>query len=372
MDRPEIREHGSAEEAVCAEAAAYLSGSTALRERLSIPADANLVPHLLGMGEHNVNFTFEAPEDRKFVLRINVASQPFHTNQILYEYRALQAVEPSGCTPTPLFIDYSQNTPEKGILVETFCEGRQLDFDALRPGDLDCAIQIMADVHAVMPESDCPMFRPEDPLTEMFDECIQRFRSYLASGFEDPRITKWTQTFIDATQRMLETVAPPQDCNHIVNTETLPSHFLIPEGAAKNAAQRAKGDVEGRLCDDPGYFVDWERSILGEVAQDVAYFVSPTTTYWDSSFLFPSCDIPSVLEKYWQAVDGRFEPGNFEERFAAWRMMTALKSTTWCIQAIPRYSQQGDGHTTEKTAGKLPVYLSDEFMERIASECFGL
>lgn len=354
---------------ITAEVRTYLERCIALREALAIDADAALEPSLLGMGEHNVNFSFETPDKKSYVLRVNVMAQPFHDNQILYEYRALKAVEPSGCTPVPEFIDYSESAPGKGILVETFCEGEQLDFDALRPGDVRCAIQMMADVHAVIPDEQCQMFQPNDPLEEMFDECVQRYRSYLASGFEDARITKWTRLFIDTTKRMLRNIAPPQDCAHIVNTETLPSHFLIPEKAATSAAGASSS---GRFCDQPGHFVDWERSILGEIAQDVAYFVSPTTTYWDSEFLFPGKDIPGVLDEYWQAVDGRFEPKDFEKRFFAWRMMTALKSTTWCVQAIPRYSMDMGVHTTSKTAGKLPVYLSDEFMERIATECFGL
>ncbi len=356
-------------ESVLVEVRAYLARCTSLREALMIEPDDMLEPQLLGMGEHNINFAFNAQDGRAFVLRVNVVMQPFHENQILYEYHALEAALPSGCTPKPQFIDYAPSAPGKGVLVETFCQGEQLNFDALRPGDIRCAIQMMADVHAVVPREGCQLFQPADPLEEMFGECVQRFRSYLSSGFEDPRITRWTQQFIDVTERMLERVAPPQDREHIVNTETLPSHFLIPAEAADSAALSPAG---GRLCAHPGHFVDWERCILGEIAQDVAYFVSPTTTYWDSEFLFPVADIPSVLDLYWQAVGGRFAPKDFEERFAAWRMMTALKSTTWCVQAIPRYSTDMGIHTTEKTAGKLPVYLSDEFMERIAVECFGL
>ena len=356
-----------------AQAQAYLNGaaSAGLRAALSIPTDAPLVPHLLGMGEHNINVWFAAPDDHRFVLRINVATQPFHTNQIRYEYGALEAACPSGCTPAPLFLDDSAQAPGKGVLVETFCAGQQLDFDDLRPGDVRCALQMMADVHAVEMPAATTLFRPADPLREMFDECAQRFASYRASGFEDARITRWTERFMAATRAMLDAVAPPQDIGHLINTETLPSHFLIPaDAAARAAAAPAAGT--GRFCDAPGCVVDWERPVTGEVAQDVAYFVSPTTTFWDSSFLFPVCDVAGVIHEYWRAVDGRFPRTDFESRFRAWRMMTALKSTTWCVQAIPRYSSNTGAHTTEKTAGKLPVYLSDEFMELIAKECFYL
>ena len=364
-----MRESEARDERIASSAKRYLGENAQLRELLGIPADAILDIELLGMGEHNVNYLFRAPLGRKFVLRVNVASQPFHKNQILYEYEALRSAEPSGCTPKPLFVDYSEKVPGKGILVEEYCDGIQLDFDHLRPGDVRCAIQMMADVHSVAPSADCKMHRPKDPLLEMLEECKTRFRDYLSSGFEEERLVEWMRAFLDVTERYIGAMAPPEDCNHIINTETLPSHFLIPESSAEEAA--GSGST-GRLCTAPGHFVDWERSILGEIAQDVAYFVSPTTTYWDSEFLFPPQRIPEVLDEYWQAVDGRFAPRDFEVRFKAWRMMTALKSTSWCLQAVPRYSQDLGMHTTEKIAGKLPVYLSEEFMERIASECFGL
>lgn len=362
-------ERADEQERVLRMAADYLATSADMREALDIPAEAPLEPHLLGMGEHNINFWFASPDGSRYVLRVNVVTQPFHKNQILYEFGALQAAEPSGCTPLPLFIDYSAAAPGKGVLVESFCEGRQLDFDDLRPGDVTCAIQMMADVHAVKVPADAPLFRPKDPLGIMFAECEQRFADYLASGCEEPRITRWTERFIDAARSMLSRIAPPADCTHIINTETLPSHFLIPAAAAERAADPP---ATGRLVCGPGHLVDWERPVLGEVAQDVAYFVSPTTTFWDSDFLFPAKDIPGVIDRYWQAVDGRFPRADFDERFRAWRMMTALKSTTWCIQAIKRYSQDTGVHTTQKTADKLPTYLSDGFMELIAKECFCL
>lgn len=347
----------------------YLDSNAMLRERLGVDRDAVLEPHLLGMGEHNINFWFSLPSGERMVLRVNVASQPFHKNQIQYEYDALRAAQSSGCTPVPLFVDHSSDAPGKGILVETFCEGRQLDFDDLRPGDVRCAIQMMADVHSVAVDPDCSLFSPKDPLRAMFEECEQRFCDYLGSGFPEARLTRWMERFLDATEKMLADIDPPQDRGHIVNTETLPSHFLIPSASADAAAGAA---ASGRFCDAPGHFVDWERPILGEVAQDVAYFVSPTTTFWDSDFLFPASDVPRVIDDYWRAVDDRFARADFDERFRAWRMMTALKSTSWCVQALARYQGESDVHTTEKTAGKLPTYLSEEFMELIAKECFCL
>lgn len=353
------------------QASDYLQRNAALRRAVGASAGAKLEPHVLGVGEHNLNYWFTVPETGlKYVLRINVASQPFHEDQVAYEFSALKALVDSRCAPLPVYLDNTLDTLEKGVLVISFCEGSVLDFDRLRPGDLRCAAQLMADIHSVRVQDDCKVFRPADPLRELFDECRQRFEVYRSSAFEERRLTRWIEAFMAAAEPMTHTECLEGDCSHIVNTETLPSHFLIPEQSARCAAE-AQGS-RGRFCENPGSFVDWERPIIGEVAQDVAYFVSPTTTYWDSEYLFPADAVDAFLNDYWRAVDGRFEQGNFEQRFKAFRMMTALRSATWCCRALIQYGAGGARHTTEKTARKLPIYLSDDFMHMVSKECFGL
>jgi hypothetical protein len=351
------------------EAARYLESNEGLRAAVGASDDDALEPHCLGVGEHNLNYWFNVPANgRKFVLRINVVPQPFHNDQVAYEFGALQALQSSGRTPDPVFLDNGESAPGKGALVIGFREGEELDFDHLRLGDLRCAAQIMADVHAVEVTPECTVFRPKDPLKRLFEECLQRFASYRASGFEEERITRWVESFIAAAEPMTRTSCLPSDCMHIVNTETLPSHFLIP---AASAAKAADAVGTGRFCENPGSFVDWERPVIGEVAQDVAFFVSPTTTFWDCEFLFPADEACAFAEDYWRAVDGRFERGNFNERFWAFRMMTALRSATWFCKQLPAY-KLGTSHMTEKTRAKFPAYLSDDFMDLLARDCFGL
>ena len=352
------------------EASDYLRLNAELRGMLSLADDVELDPVPLGMGEHNVNFRFSDPRSgHMYVLRVNVAPQPFHDNQVAYEFAALRALEASGRVPEVFYLDDSPEALGKGVLVIDFCKGDMLDFDHARPGDLRCAAQIMADVHAVPvgDEARAVLFKPQDPLRTLFDECLERFEVYRSSAYEDARITRWARRFIDASSRALDIPCEPADCVHVVNTETLPSHFLIPASSAADAASNEEGS--GRFCAHPGSFVDWERPIIGEVAQDVAYLVSPTTTFWDSEFLFPASDIDAFVDDYWRAVDGRFERGSFDARFRAWRMMTALRSTTWCCRALVTY-RSAQTHKTNRTMEKLPIYLSDDFMELLADEVF--
>lgn len=349
-------------------AARYLADNVELRGLVGASPHDEFTLHPLGEGEHNVNFWFSVPDgaasrlpepkkassksaSQRYVLRVNVLPQPFHACQVRYESDALRAVASSGCTPMPIYVDSSSKAPGEGVLVETFCPGRQLDFDHLRQGDLERCAAILADIHSVPVGPDTPLFRPHDPLQELFDECLERFRIYRASAFEDARITRWVDRLTALTSDAIDAAGQPPHEAHIVNTETLASHFLVGEG------ERA------------GWFVDWERPIIGEVAQDLAFFLAPTTTFWDSSFLFPKKDIGAFLTLYWDAVDGRFQPDAFDQRFSAWLKVSVLRAVAWCCKALIRYGGEG-GHTTVKAAEKLPIYLSDEFLEMLLRECF--
>ena len=342
------------------EAHAYLNGNAALRETLGIGESAELIPRYLGEGEHNLNFWFDVPSDqvqaaqatpRKYVLRINVAAQPFHTDQVAYEFGALKALESSGVTPCALYLDDGPDAPRKGALVIDFCDGEQLDFDNLHPGDLDQVAHIMACVHTVGLAPDCPVYRPLDPMRALFDECVDRYGIYRSSGFAEQRIVRWVERFLAEAEEQLRGIQPaPVDC--IVNTEPLPSHFLL-----------VHADEDGEATG--GSFVDWERPVVGDPAQDVAFFVSPAVTYWDSEYLMDSDVAASFVETYWKAIDGRLNRDGFNERLRAWRSLTALRSITWCCRAKANLARDPHAHVTEKAQRKMPVYLSDEFMERL-------
>ena len=371
------------------EARTYLAGNAELREALGVAPDADLQVEPLGKGEHNENYVFwpltaAAPEEdravttdaladpaapvpgtspTRFVLRVNRIPQPFHTDQVAYEFAALKALEESGCTPRPLYLDHSPASLGKGVLVESFCSGQELDFDRLRPNDLERAAQLMANIHAVPVPVDCPLYTPADPLQSLFQECVDRFKAYAGTALEDPRYTRWIQRFMATTQDSISTAPAPAeaDRSHIINTETLASHFLLPcdSDAAFNP-------------ESPGTFVDWERPIVAEPAQDLAFFVAPSTTFWDSDYLFPREGIGAFLDRYWLAVDGRFPQGTFARRFNAYLQVSVLRSQTWFCKNAARYaaSSSTGEHTVERTFRKWGIYTSDDFNEMLWQECF--
>lgn len=370
---------------------AYLRANRQLLCALEIENDAPLFIKPLGKGEHNENFIFgDARSTRRYVLRVNRVPQPFHETQVAYEYAALRALESSGCTPKPLYCDASPEALGKGVLVESFCAGEELDFDNLREGDLAQVAHLMADVHAVPFDDACPLFRPSDPLQTLFDECVDRFKVYKGTAFEDARYTCWIERFFAATQKKMDACPPAAGQAHIINTETLPSHFLLahpseslqPADASCKQGVQMAADESGTCvrCEDAnelcgyagaqGAFVDWERPIIGEVAQDLAFFIAPSTTFWDSNYLFPRENIQAFLDEYWRAVDGRFSKGSFEAHFDAYLAVSVLRSQTWFCKNAARYAQSEGAHTVQRTFDKWDTYTSDEFNEMLLRECF--
>ena len=333
----------------------YLQRNAALLNALEIDAaDAqSLHAKPLATGEHNANFTFESPSTHaKYVLRVNYISQLGLEDQIGYEYRALKYLEPSGCTPRARYCDSSKQLDGHGTLVMDFYEGGWLDYR--EPEQVARAARMLADVHAVDTTRKCPLLQPGDPLKKQLEKCKGFFRVYQASALENPVVSKAVEQMLREAERAVEQPLDPADSVHALNTEAVASHFLI---APNNA---------------PDHFVDWEMPLIGEVAQDVAYFLSPTTTIWDTEdhFIFSAAERNAFVETYWDAVDSRFSPGRFEQRFDAYVKTNCLVGITWSANAWVEYHDPARPLKNERTFNLLQVYLNPAFIEQCFDICF--
>ena len=331
----------------------YLRSNRALHEALEI--DEAQAPSLtatpLKQGEHNANFTFEHPQTgAQHVLRVNYLSQMGLDDQIGYEYRALEFLQPSGRVPHPRYLDSSKQLCGHGALVMDFYEGAWLDYEI--PGNVVEAARMLADVHAVPVDASCPLAHPGDPLRAQLDTCKGFMANYCSSPLEDAHFTRVVEHMMAQAQRALDAPFDPADSAHALNTEAVAVHFLIPDDGT------------------PGHMVDWEKPIVGEVAQDVAYFLSPTTTIWDTDYVFPIAERERFLETYWKQVDGRFNPGRFEQRFDAYVKSNCLIGLTWSANAWVEYHDPARPLKNAKTFEKLKQYLSRDFLDQCLEICF--
>ncbi len=338
------------------EAERYLSRSEGVRDALGIARSAHLEAVPIGHGEHNANFRFSHPETgRQYVLRLNYASQLGLERQISYEANALRVLEPSGRVPKVLFVDDTREVVSRGVLVEEYVSGTLLDFD--NPEMVREAAAVMADIHALSPSPECGLMKPEDPLAAQRETCKAYFANYRSSKYADAQVVRVVEELFDRAEAFGTPSPEADDCTHVVNTEAVPSHFIMPI------------DGEGHVT-DPGHMLDWEKPLIGEAAQDVAYFLSPTTTIWDTDYIFDRRARDEFLEAYWRAVDGRFGKGAFDERFPAYVMSNCLLGITWSCNAWVEYHDPDRPLKSEATFNLLKRYLSMAFLKEACEICF--
>ncbi len=327
----------------------YVLGNAAAREALGLAKDACIEAHLLARGEYNANFRFRCPgTQQRLLFRVNLGSQMGLDDQIGYEARALSLLEASGRTPRVLFVDATKAYFGKGILVEQWLPGRALDYAT----DLPIAAQVLADVHAVPLPPDHGLVKPADAVGSIAEECAAMFGRYRAwSGANRTVVQR-----IDRMFSLVESAKAPTDDKrrrHVVSTELNSQNFLVNEGAAS-------------------YLVDWEKPVAGEVEQDLAHFLVPTTTYWKTDTLLNAADIDRFVASYVDAVAGRFSVEGLRERVNDYLAVTCLRGLTWCAMAYADHVSGVRSVADDFTFAKVEEYLTDEFLTFVEREYFGL
>ena len=306
--------------------------SAAFLEPLGLDAVPELRP--LGQGEYNVNYTFNHPDGRKLVLRINRGSQMHLNDQIGYEFSALKALEASGRTPRAIFCDSAHH-----CLVMEHLPGRPLRYET----DLEIAAEIFADIHALPVGDD--LIEPENPLEAILEECRQMVSHYYEWDSADPEVVRLLQT-LESEISVKELTAPVELRKCMVNTEVNSGNFLINPG--------------GR-----SYLIDWEKPLISEPAQDLGHFLVPTTTFWKTDVILTPEEIRHFVRCYQRAVNGRFETQSLSKRLPLYFTVTCLRGVTWCAMAYREYCQPGRAINNPDTFQKLKAYLDPSFLRNL-------
>lgn len=297
---------------------------------------------ILGQGEYNKNYTFiDSKSGEKRVLRINTGSQMHLEHQIAYEFQTLKILESSGRTPKAYEMDES-----KGMLVMEFLEGRPLVYET----DMKYAAECLADIHSVKVPKDCHLICPENPFEAMTAECKAMAGVYFAWKHADEEVKTRIRRLISKAERIV-----PKDSvrgAHIINTELNSGNFLIG------------GEGKGN------YLIDWEKPLLGEVEQDLAHFLAPTTTFWKTDTILSAEEMEDFLCQYEKAVNGRFDVSGMRERFSVYLILTCLRGITWCAMAYVEYMNPDRPIRNEFTFQKIQAYLEIGFLDNIEKEYY--
>lgn len=336
-----------------------LISSTEYRQALALPDDITETYELLAQGEYNINYLFTHPvSSKRLVLRINCGSQMHLEDQIGYEAEALKMLEPSGRTPKVYYVDGSRKYLDNGILVMDWLPGRALDYRGNT--DLDIAAGILADIHAVkVPERMIPkvcdeyetgsMIAPGDSLNAILKECEEMNSSYLESELAHGPTADSIRKLLNTAWRIAGEKSAEDTCGYrcCINTELNSTNFLINGPDSRN------------------YLIDWEKPLYGDPAQDLGHFLAPTTTFWKTDVILDHEKMDRFIDKYIEAVSGRFDTEGIRERTMDFVLITCLRGITWCAMAWAEYQDPSRPITNESTRKKLDQYLEPGFLEYI-------
>lgn len=314
------------------------------REALNLPADVTEEYRLLAQGEYNRNYLFTHPVTKKeLLLRVNFGSQMHLEDQIGYEYHALELLKDSGKTPQVYYVDGSCEKISHGVLVMEYLPGKSLDYRK----DLDFAAECLADIHSVKVEKDCGLLCPENPLKAILEECEEMVKTYMESPLGDDETKKIIRKLLDDGWKKIADIQNTETYQCCINTELNSTNFLI--------------NGEGK----PNYLIDWEKPLYGEPAQDLGHFLAPTTTFWKTDVILEPEEMDAFIDRYIQAVDGRFPTDGLKERVHLFVPITCLRGVTWCAMAWVQYQQPDKLIFNESTFKKLNAYLAHDFLNRI-------
>lgn len=327
---------------------AYVSNGE-FREALNIPASANIDLQPLAQGEYNINYIFTHPiKNEKLVLRINTASQMKLSNQIQYEYNALKLLKTTGRTPIPYFVDDSKAHIPYGVLVMEYLPGRALNYST----DMYKAATIFADIHSISTMDADFLVKPEGLQQAMLKESKALAQVFFDSPLADRQAKYSIQGLIEKQEEMLVHKVEGKPDYRIINTEVNSGNFIINNELSK--------------C----YLVDWEKPILGEVAQDLSHFLAPTTTFWKTDVILSEAQQREFINSYCKAVDGRFACSNIAQEVNKYLPLNCLRGITWCAMAWVQYSKGSKEIMNQATFLKIQDYLKKDFLEMVEARYF--
>jgi aminoglycoside phosphotransferase (APT) family kinase protein len=307
--------------------------------------DFSLEP--LAQGEYNMNFLVKQGH-AVWVLRINTGSQINLTSadQIEYEYKTLELLEPAGVTPKPYFMDNSMTLLPYGILGMEFVPGETLDYHR----DLCKAARVMAQYHQLaIPEESRHLIHEANPLSLTYDRCEKMLQVYFDSELADSQLRKyllevrsWAN---EARYHEQYFINDPWNC--VINTEVNNTNWIV------NRKYKTT------------HLVDWEKPLRGDPSQDLSHFRVPTTTLWKTDYLMSEEDKKLMMSTYKENITDLHLRDTIEDRTRLRDPFNCLRGVSWCAMAWIQY--QSDDHLLKNkdTFNKLSMYIDMRFVRSL-------
>lgn len=315
---------------------------------LSVPGwttDTAFSVEPLAQGEYNLNYLIHHG-GRRWVLRINIASQIQRDDQIVYEYKALRLLEASGVTPPPYGVDDSREALDYGVLAMAYLPGEKLDYTR----DLEDAARLFARIHTTpIPPQDNHLIREQQPLTMTYRECARLLPVYLNSNLADPDlrdyltdVLAWAETARHAERYFVE---DPWPC--LINTEVNAGNFIANRAA------------------DTLHLVDWEKPLYGDPSQDLSHFCAPMTTLWKTDYRMEPEAKAHFIDIYATAVGDAHLQATIHDRVRLRDPFNYLRGISWSAMAWVAYQTGDHAVKNADTFRTITQYLDLDFQREL-------
>ena len=299
----------------------------------------------LAAGEYNLNYLITSNSVR-LVLRVNIGTQIQRDDQIIYEYKALELLKPSGMTPRPYFVDDSRKFFDRGILIMEYLPGEALDYRR----DLPDAAGLLAAIHQLeVPPGKNHLICEDAPLTLIYEECTGLLQTYFDSQLADPDIRAYLKELINwaAEARTAEKFYRQDPWPCIVNTEVNSGNFIV---------NRQKSTI---------FLVDWEMPRWADPSLDLCHFCAPLTTLWKANWRMGDDKKRELLEMYSRHLADRHLRDTLAERVRLCDPFVYLRGMSWSAMAWIAYQTEFAGMKNPDTWTKLQQYMDLKFIRSI-------
>ena len=286
----------------------------------------------LAAGEYNENYEISA-QGRRYVFRINHGSQLGLTNQIEYEYRALQHLSETGVTPYPYFCEPTCHEFPNGVLLMAYLRGTTFSYER----DASAAARTFAKIHQTPPSEDLiDQYNPVDGIIKESEGLIERFPDHPRRKAKK-KLLAYRDSLRNAFGEGSDLIADDYPC--ITNTEVNSGNFIVSGTTA--------------------YLVDWEKAVNSYRYQDLGHFLVPTTTLWKTDYRFDPIARREFLTAYKNSLPADLPFELLDEKTAIMERVILLRALSWCFMAYYEYTQQSRALTNQDTFARIRWYLDD-------------
>lgn len=308
-----------------------------LDDKLNLKKDFKI--EFLAQGEYNINYILE-DNTKKFVFRINTASQLRLKNQINYEFNALKFIEKSTVTPTPIYVDGTKEFFDFGLLIMNFIKGRPLNYST----DLEIAADIFSKIHSINTKDNTELLVENNILNDRINEATWMLEDFFKSSIPDKKLKNFFHNYLNWCNKNLdkEKYFIENNMQVVNNTEVNSHNFLI---------------------DKKSYLIDWEKPVISHPCQDLTQFFADTTTLWRSNYLMTKEEKDFFIDKYCEKT--QFNINDIKESINIYNPYLYLRALSWCAMAFVQYADSTKLIKNEEIFKKIISYLDFSFLEKL-------